>query len=71
MPAIIKDVRYTVLKSLAERKQAFTEYIDDLRTSEREERLAREQAARDGFFAMLRENPQITVDTTYRWALIC
>jgi len=55
MVAIISDPRYKALNTLPERKQAFQEYVDAIKATEKEARRAKERADRENFFAMLRE----------------
>lgn len=68
MRTIIKDERYKVLSSITERKAAFREYIEDVKTRDREERKAKEDALRNDFFAMLRQG-EIDAGSTYRKAM--
>ncbi|ELR12577.1 uncharacterized protein ACA1_309660 [Acanthamoeba castellanii str. Neff] len=68
MRTIIKDERYKVLSSITERKAAFREYIEDVKTRDREERKAKEDALRNDFFAMLRQG-EIDASSTYRKAM--
>ncbi|KAL6062821.1 Pre-mRNA-processing protein 40A [Balamuthia mandrillaris] len=68
MRAVIHDNRYQLLRTLAERKQAFTEYLEETKEREREEKRAKHQMVKDNFMQMLRDSDEITVRTSYRRA---
>ena len=52
---ILDEERTKVLKTMAERKQAFQDYVKQLRNAEKEELHERKQQARQNFIELLRE----------------
>ncbi|KAI4337080.1 hypothetical protein L6164_015535 [Bauhinia variegata] len=66
MREIINDKRYTALKTLGERKQAFNEYLGQRKKLEAEERRMRQKRAREEFTKMLEECKELTSST--RWS---
>ncbi|KAJ0799529.1 putative WW domain, FF domain, FF domain superfamily, pre-mRNA-processing factor Prp40 [Helianthus annuus] len=67
MRVIINDRRYGALRSLSERKQAFTEFIVQKKKQEAEQRRAKHKKAREEFKKML-ESKEITVST--KWSKV-
>ncbi|CAI0401259.1 unnamed protein product [Linum tenue] len=68
MRVIITDKRYGALKTLGERKQAFTEFLAERRKQEAEERRTKQKKAREEFRNMLEESSDITTAT--RWSKV-
>ncbi|KAJ0570754.1 putative WW domain, FF domain, WW domain superfamily, FF domain superfamily protein [Helianthus annuus] len=68
MRVIINDRRYGALRSLSERKQAFTEFIVQKKKQEAEQRRAKHKKAREEFKKMLEESKEITVST--KWSKV-
>ncbi|KAK6939748.1 WW domain [Dillenia turbinata] len=66
MRVIINDPRYTALKTLGERKQAFNEYLGQRKKLEAEERRIKQKKAREEFTKMLEESTELTSST--RWS---
>ncbi|CAI2167816.1 14245_t:CDS:10 [Funneliformis geosporum] len=66
MRAIIANPMYRALKTLAERKQAFHDYSDDLRKKEEEEKRAKAIKIRQDFVSLLESHPEINSSTRYR-----
>ena len=69
MVRIIKDPRYGALPSLAKKKSVFADYLATKTKAEREERRAREAAAREGIAAAVEEalaKGQLTPDSRMR-----
>ncbi|PNT63725.1 hypothetical protein BRADI_4g20404v3 [Brachypodium distachyon] len=65
MRVIINDKRYSALKTLGERKQAYNEYLNQRKKIEAEERRVKQRKARDDFLTMLEECKGLTSST--RW----
>ncbi|KAI7744430.1 hypothetical protein M8C21_017310 [Ambrosia artemisiifolia] len=65
MRVIINDRRYGALRSLSERKQAFTEFVGQKKKQEAEQRRAKQIKAREEFKKMLEESKEITVSTKW------
>ncbi|KAH7686813.1 Spliceosomal protein FBP11/Splicing factor PRP40 protein [Dioscorea alata] len=66
MRVIINDKRYSALKTLAERKQAFSEFLSQKIKQEAEERRIKHKKAREEFTRMLEECKELTSST--RWS---
>ncbi|XP_075496106.1 pre-mRNA-processing protein 40A isoform X2 [Primulina tabacum] len=66
MRVIINDKRYSALKTLGERKQAFNEYLMQRKKVEAEERRLRQRKAKEEFMKMLEESEELTSST--RWS---
>ncbi|GAB2293747.1 hypothetical protein Dimus_038273 [Dionaea muscipula] len=66
MRVIINDERYSALKTLGERKQAFNEYLGQRRKQETEERRIRQKKAKEEFIIMLEESTELT--SSMRWS---
>ncbi|CAG8532047.1 7655_t:CDS:10, partial [Ambispora leptoticha] len=66
MRAIITKPMYRALKTLIERKQAYQDYIDELRRVEEEERRSRITKMRQDFITMLESRPEVNSSTRYR-----
>ncbi|XP_062176471.1 pre-mRNA-processing protein 40A-like isoform X2 [Alnus glutinosa] len=66
MRVIINDRRYGALKTLGERKQAFTEFLSQRKKQEAEERRSKLKNAREEFKQMLEECTDLTSST--RWS---
>ncbi|WOK94974.1 pre-mRNA-processing protein 40A-like isoform X1 [Canna indica] len=66
MRVIINDKRYSALKTLGERKQAFNEYLGQRKKQEAEERRIRQKKAREDFTRMLEGCSELTSMT--RWS---
>uniref|UniRef100_A0A1D1XH56 Pre-mRNA-processing factor 40 A n=1 Tax=Anthurium amnicola TaxID=1678845 RepID=A0A1D1XH56_9ARAE len=66
MKAIINDKRYSALKTLGERKQAFNEYLGQRKKQEVEERRIKQKKAREDFTKMLEECKELMSST--RWS---
>ncbi|KAJ4824336.1 hypothetical protein Tsubulata_004299 [Turnera subulata] len=66
MRSIINDRRYGALKTLGERKQAFTEFLNEKRKQEAEERRIKQKKAREEFRNMLEESNEMT--SSARWS---
>ncbi|RHZ64097.1 hypothetical protein Glove_326g109 [Diversispora epigaea] len=66
MRAIIANPMYRALKTLAERKQAFHDYVDELRKKEEEEKRAKAIKIRQDFISLLESCPEINSSTRYR-----
>jgi pre-mRNA-processing factor 40 len=66
MRAIITKPLYRALKSAAERKAAFQQFIDSEAKREREEREERETKQRSDFFLMLENTKQVKPYTRFR-----
>ncbi|KAE8008160.1 hypothetical protein FH972_004700 [Carpinus fangiana] len=66
MRVIINDRRYGALKTLGERKQAFTEFLSQRKKQEAEERRIKLKSAREEFKQMLEECTDLTSST--RWS---
>ncbi|KAL8244339.1 hypothetical protein R6Q59_010597 [Mikania micrantha] len=65
MRVIINDRRYGALRSLAERKQAFNEFLVQKKKHEAEQRRTKQKKAREEFKKMLEESKEITVSTKW------
>ncbi|XP_042451538.1 pre-mRNA-processing protein 40A-like isoform X2 [Zingiber officinale] len=65
MRIIINDKRYSALKTLGERKQAFNEYLGQRKKQEAEEKRIKQKKAREDFTRMLEECKELTSQT--RW----
>ncbi|KZT56902.1 hypothetical protein CALCODRAFT_496911 [Calocera cornea HHB12733] len=68
MRAIITDPLYKSLKSLAEKKSAWQQYVEDLKTKEAEEKEARLQRLRPAFKSLLGNSNNVHYYTTFRTA---
>ncbi|WCJ35581.1 pre-mRNA-processing protein 40A [Euphorbia peplus] len=66
MREIVNDKRYSALKTLGERKQAFNEYLGQRRKIEAEERRMRQKRAREEFAKMLEESKELT--SSMKWS---
>ncbi|PKK69511.1 hypothetical protein RhiirC2_850665 [Rhizophagus irregularis] len=66
MRAIIAKPMYRALKTLVERKQAFQDYVDDLRKKEEEEKRAKAIKIRQDFISLLETHPEVNSSTRYR-----
>ncbi|KAM0935079.1 putative WW domain, FF domain, WW domain superfamily, FF domain superfamily protein [Dioscorea sansibarensis] len=66
MRVIINDKRYSALKTLAERKQAFSEFLSQKIKQEAEERRIKHKKNREEFTRMLEECKELTSST--RWS---
>ncbi|KAF7850345.1 hypothetical protein BT93_L5602 [Corymbia citriodora subsp. variegata] len=66
MREIINDRRYSALKTLGERKQAFNEYLGQRRKVEAEERRVRQKKAKEEFTKMLEECTELT--SSVKWS---
>eukprot|EP01018_Ginkgo_biloba_P017493 Gb_14217 [translate_table: standard] len=66
MRVIINDKRYGALKSLGERRQAFSEYSAQRKKQEAEEKRLKQKRARAEFIKMLEECKELT--STTRWS---
>nr|CAG8546270.1 9315_t:CDS:10 [Entrophospora candida] len=66
MRAIIGKPMYRALKTLAERKQAFHDYIDGLRKKEEDEKRAKAIKIRQDFISLLESHPEVNSSTRYR-----
>nr|XP_043607467.1 pre-mRNA-processing protein 40A-like [Erigeron canadensis] len=69
MRLIINDRRYVALRSLGERKQAFTEYVGQKKKQESEERRNKQKKAREEFKKMLEDSKEITSSTKWSKAI--
>jgi pre-mRNA-processing factor 40 len=65
MKKIANDERYKVLKSMQQKKDVFSEYMDEKRAKDREERHQRERKGRHDFMQMLSELTDLTPRTNY------
>nr|GEW53715.1 pre-mRNA-processing protein 40A-like isoform X1 [Tanacetum cinerariifolium] len=70
MRVIIKDQRYTALRTLTERKQAFSEFIAQKKKQEAEERRHKQKKAREEFKKMLEDLKDLTSSTKWRDAIL-
>ncbi|CAG8524749.1 5350_t:CDS:10 [Paraglomus occultum] len=66
MRAVITKPMYKALKTLSERKQAYQDYIDELRRKEEEEKKAKIAKTRAEFIELLETRPEINSSTRYR-----
>ncbi|KAF8081240.1 hypothetical protein N665_0899s0025 [Sinapis alba] len=66
MREIINDRRYGVLRTLGERKQAFNEFLAQMRKAAEEEKIARQMKRYENFKTMLEECVVLTPST--RWS---
>ncbi|GAB4839275.1 hypothetical protein Ancab_028802 [Ancistrocladus abbreviatus] len=66
MRVIINDKRYSALKALGERKQAFNEYLGQRKKQEAEERRIRQKKAKEEFVKMLEESKELT--SSMKWS---
>lgn len=66
MREIINDRRYGVLRTLGERKQAFNEFLAQMRKAAEEEKIARQIKRYENFKTMLEECVELTPST--RWS---
>ncbi|KAH0851919.1 hypothetical protein HID58_094388 [Brassica napus] len=66
MREIINDRRYGVLRTLGERKQAFNEFLAQMRKAAEEEKIARQLKRYEDFRRMLEESVELTPST--RWS---
>ncbi|KAL7227445.1 hypothetical protein ACSBR1_022322 [Camellia fascicularis] len=66
MRVIINDQRYGALRTLGERKQAFSEFLMQRKKQDAEERRARQKKAQEEFRTMLEECKELT--STTRWS---
>ncbi|CAF1932503.1 BnaC05g33110D [Brassica napus] len=66
MREIINDRRYGVLRTLGERKQAFNEFLAQMRKAAEEEKIARQLKRYEDFRRMLEECVELTPST--RWS---
>lgn len=69
MRVIINDWRYGALKPLAERKQAFNEFLSQKKKQEAEERRNKQKKAREEFKKMLEDSKEITSSTKWSKAI--
>eukprot|EP00993_Chasmostoma_nieuportense_P004568 NODE_522_length_2118_cov_104.845304_g483_i0.p1 GENE.NODE_522_length_2118_cov_104.845304_g483_i0~~NODE_522_length_2118_cov_104.845304_g483_i0.p1 ORF type:complete len:693 (-),score=219.72 NODE_522_length_2118_cov_104.845304_g483_i0:39-1817(-) len=69
MKIIINDQRYTALKSVGERKAAFSEWCDRKRKQLREQANSERKKARDAFLEMLQEHDEISPSMSFKKAL--
>jgi len=66
MRAVINDDRWKALKTLAEKKHAFSEYIANRRRLEREDKRRKELHLKEEFMKMLSQCQQVTPRTTFK-----
>ncbi|CAG8510934.1 4131_t:CDS:10, partial [Acaulospora colombiana] len=66
MRAIISNPMYRAIKTLTERKQAFHDYVDELRKKEEEEKKAKTIKIRQDFISLLESHPEVNSSTRYR-----
>ncbi|GMQ01204.1 hypothetical protein CsSME_00047922 [Camellia sinensis var. sinensis] len=66
MRVTINDQRYGALRTLGERKQAFSEFLIQRKKQDAEERRARQKKAQEEFRTMLEECKELT--STTRWS---
>ncbi|XP_076894676.1 pre-mRNA-processing protein 40A-like isoform X2 [Bidens hawaiensis] len=69
MQVIINDRRYGALRTMAERKQAFNEFLVQKKKHEAEQRRAKQKKAREEFKKMLEESKELTVSTKWSKAV--
>jgi pre-mRNA-processing factor 40 len=67
MNATKNDARWKLLK-MADKKNAYQEYAQELRRQEREQRRKKEEQQRDDFIRMFFEHPEIPKGATYKEA---
>ncbi|KAG0210975.1 hypothetical protein BGX28_008683 [Mortierella sp. GBA30] len=58
MRAVVTNPMYRALKTTAERKTAFQEYVDERRIKEKEEKKARQQKQKQDFLDLLGQHPE-------------
>ncbi|CAG8453577.1 7909_t:CDS:10 [Acaulospora morrowiae] len=66
MRAIISNPMYRAIKTLTERKQAFHDYVDEMRKKEEEEKKAKIIKVRQDFISLLESHPEVNSSTRYR-----
>ncbi|KAI3673052.1 hypothetical protein L6452_39162 [Arctium lappa] len=69
MRIIINDRRYSALRTLSERKQAFNEFLGQKKKQEAEERRNKQKKAREEFKKMLDDSKEITSSTKWSKAI--
>ncbi|KAF9908607.1 hypothetical protein BX616_000076 [Lobosporangium transversale] len=65
MRAVVTNPMYRALKTTAERKAAFQEYVDERRIQEKQEDKARQQKQKQDFLDLLKSNEKITHASRY------
>jgi len=69
MKSIINDERYKALKTVGERKAAYTEWCEKRRKHLKEQAMMERRRAREEFMAMLAERDEITVNMSFKRAV--
>lgn len=65
MRAVVSNPMYRALKTVAERKSAFQDYVDERRIQERIEERARQQRLKQDFLDLLKKSDQVTHNSRY------
>jgi len=65
MRAVVTNAMYRALKTTAERKTAFQEYVEERRVQEKQEERARQQKLRQDFIALLESSDKVTHTSRY------
>ncbi|KAK3845446.1 MAG: hypothetical protein J3R72DRAFT_352808, partial [Linnemannia gamsii] len=65
MRAVVTNPMYRALKTTAERKTAFQEYVDDCRVQERKEEKERQQKQKQDFLDLLKSSDRVTHASRY------
>lgn len=65
MRAVVTNPMYRALKTTAERKTAFQEYVEERRVQEKQEERARQQKLRQDFIALLESSDKVTHTSRY------
>ncbi|KAG0003344.1 PRP40 pre-mRNA processing factor 40 [Entomortierella chlamydospora] len=65
MRAVVTNPMYRALKTTAERKTAFQEYVDDRRIQEKQEEKARQQKLKQDFLDMLKGSDKVSHTSRY------
>ncbi|KAF9425218.1 PRP40 pre-mRNA processing factor 40 [Podila epigama] len=65
MRAVVTNPLYRALKTTAERKTAFQEYVDERRIQEKQEEKAKQQKLRQDFIALLENSDKVTHASRY------
>ncbi len=68
---ISQDPRYKALKSMSEKKQAFSDYCQQKKKVEEDERRKKDREVKENFFLMLRDNKEINPKMSWRKAQVC
>ncbi|KAF9581722.1 hypothetical protein BGW38_001160 [Lunasporangiospora selenospora] len=65
MRAVVTNPMYRALKTTAERKAAFQDYVDERRVQERQEEKVRQQKQKQDFLSLLQSSGKVTHESRY------